>query len=94
MNQDQSFTWELLLILGLIVVFISFWGKILGGIVQEILTRHELELNWDPLSPGGGWNPITGNTPPEQLPGGSQFIRRDPQGRIHIGPDWAPEWMR
>jgi len=93
MSQEQSFTWELLLILGIIVVLISFLGKFLGGLVQEITTHHDVELNWNPFSGPSGWNPWTGQMLPEQvarqMPGGPDFIRRAPDGSIHIGPDFA-----
>lgn len=68
MNDDQSFTLELLIILGLILVMISPIGKWLSGLVNEIATYHQVNLSLNPFgqSSGGG----TTNAP--MIPGNNQ----------------------
>lgn len=50
LNDDQSVTWELFLVLGIVLLLISPIGKWLGGIVQEITTHHDVTLNWNPFA--------------------------------------------
>lgn len=50
MNKSQSTTWELLLILGLVVLFISPVGQWLGRIVAEIATPRKVNMNLNPFS--------------------------------------------
>jgi hypothetical protein len=50
LRDDQSLTWSLLLILAIVVVWISPWGKWLAGIVSEITTYHQTNLNFFPLA--------------------------------------------
>lgn len=46
MNKDQSFTWELLLLLGIVVILISPIGSWLADVVKEIATYHNVQLNF------------------------------------------------
>lgn len=46
MNKDQSFTWELLLLLGIVVILISPVGAWLADVVKEIATYHNVQLNF------------------------------------------------
>jgi hypothetical protein len=46
MNKDQSFTWELLLLLGIVVILISPIGAWLADVVKEIATYHNVQLNF------------------------------------------------
>jgi hypothetical protein len=52
MNKSQSMTWELLLILGIVLLLISPVGEWLGSIVGLINTHHDVSLNFNPLNPG------------------------------------------
>lgn len=52
MNKGQSMTWELLLILGIVLLLISPVGDWLGSIVGLITTHHDVNLNFNPLNPG------------------------------------------
>jgi hypothetical protein len=69
MNDDQSFTLELLIILGLILIMISPLGKWLSSLIDEITTYHQVNLSLNPFgqSSGGG---IT-NAAMMPAPGGS-----------------------
>lgn len=49
LNDDQSLTFELLMILGLVLILISPLGQWLAGIVQEIATHHDFKLTFNPL---------------------------------------------
>lgn len=46
MNKDQSFTWELLLLLGIVIILISPIGQWLAELVKEIATYHNIQLNF------------------------------------------------
>lgn len=50
LKDEQAVTWSLLLVLAIVVVWVSPWGKWLEGIVQEITTYHPTSLNFNPLS--------------------------------------------
>lgn len=50
LNDDQSITWELLLILGIVVLLMSPIGSWLGSIVQEITTHHDVNLSLNPFA--------------------------------------------
>jgi hypothetical protein len=50
LHEDQSLTWSLLLILAIVVVWVSPWGKWLSDIVSEITTYHQTNLNFFPLA--------------------------------------------
>jgi hypothetical protein len=77
MNKDQSFTWELLLLLGITVILISPIGNWLADVVKEIATYHNVQLNFGfgglgnsqtsahtaPTQSGGGSNPSLFNVP-------------------------------
>jgi|SRR5215475_1242230 len=76
MNKDQSFTWELLLLLGITVILISPIGNWLADLVKEIATYHDVQLNFGfgglggttsahtaPSGNGGGSNPSLFNVP-------------------------------
>lgn len=52
MNKSQSMTWELLLILGIVLLLISPVGNWLGSVVGLISTHHDVKLNFNPLNPG------------------------------------------
>jgi len=43
-------TWELLLILGVVLLLVSPVGDWLGSIVYEIATHHDMNLNFNPFS--------------------------------------------
>ena len=49
MNKDQSITWELLLILGIVVLLMSPVGTWLGSVISEITTHHNMNLDFNPL---------------------------------------------
>jgi|SRR5215469_11200364 len=49
MDKHQSLTWELLLILGIVVLLMSPVGDWLGSIVREIATKHDMNLTFNPL---------------------------------------------
>lgn len=49
MNKNQGLTWELLLILGIVVLLMSPVGDWLGSIVSEIATHHNMNLTFNPL---------------------------------------------
>lgn len=68
MNKNQGLTWELLLILGIVVLLMSPVGDWLGSIVSEIATKHNMNLTFNPLdrsktsvTPGTGIN-ASGNS--------------------------------
>jgi len=77
MNKDQSFTWELLLLLGIVVILISPIGAWLADVVKEIATYHNVQLNFGfgglgssatsahsaPAGNTGGNNPSLFNVP-------------------------------
>ena len=50
MNDDQSQTLDLLVILGVVAVLISPLGQWLAGIVEEIATHHTVNTNFNPFS--------------------------------------------
>src|SRR5215471_9514978 len=50
MNSKQAMTWELLLILGIILLLTSPIGDWLGSIVQELTVHHDMNLSFNPLS--------------------------------------------
>ena len=50
MNKDQNITWELLLILGVVVLLVSPVGDWLGSIVREITTHHDVNLSLNPFA--------------------------------------------
>jgi hypothetical protein len=69
MDKNQSLTWELLLILGIVVLLMSPIGDWLGSIVQEIATHHDMNLTFNPLdksqttvTPGTGIKANSGST--------------------------------
>jgi hypothetical protein len=49
MNKDQSVTWELLLILGIVVLLMSPVGTWIGSIILEITTHHNVNLSLNPF---------------------------------------------
>lgn len=49
MNKHQGFTWELLIILGLVALFVSPVGTWLGSIVYEISQHHDISLTFNPF---------------------------------------------
>jgi hypothetical protein len=49
MNKDQSLTWELLVILGIILLLISPIGQWLAGIVYEASVHHDMNLTFNPF---------------------------------------------
>lgn len=58
MNRTQSMTWELLLILGIVLLLVSPIGNWLGSIVEEMATGHKVNLSLNPFAksettPGG-----------------------------------------
>lgn len=70
MNSKQAMTWELLLILGIILLLTSPVGDWLGSIVQTLTVHHDMNLSFNPLSKTsiiGG----TGITHGVNQPGGS-----------------------
>lgn len=50
LKDDQALTWSLLLILAIVVVWVSPWGKYISDIVAEITTYHPTKLDFNPLS--------------------------------------------
>jgi hypothetical protein len=50
MREEQAITWSLLMVLGIVVVWVSPWGKWLSEVVKEITTYHETKLDFNPLS--------------------------------------------
>lgn len=50
MNKHQTNTFELLLILGVVLLLVSPIGSWLGALVQEIVTSHKVSLDFNPLS--------------------------------------------
>lgn len=50
MNQHQTNTFELLLILGVVLLLVSPVGKWLGNLVEEITTSHKVDLSFNPFS--------------------------------------------
>ena len=48
-NQDQANTFELLLVLGIVLLLVSPVGKWLGDIVKEITTKHDVNLSLNPF---------------------------------------------
>lgn len=72
LNDDQSVTWELFLVLGIVLLLISPIGKWLGGIVQEITTHHDVTLNWNPFAQSTtGSSTASSSTPQSSSGGGS-----------------------
>jgi len=49
MNKDQSLTFELLLILAVVLVLISPLGEWLAGLVREITVTHKINLTLNPF---------------------------------------------
>lgn len=49
MDKNQSLTWELLLILAIVVLLMSPVGDWLGSIVYEITVKHDMNLTFNPL---------------------------------------------
>jgi hypothetical protein len=49
MNKDQSLTWELLTILGVILLLISPLGQWLAGVVYEASVHHDMNLSFNPF---------------------------------------------
>lgn len=52
LNDDQGMTWELLMILGIVLLLISPVGDWLAGVVREITTHHNMNLTFNPLQTG------------------------------------------
>jgi len=50
MNKQQAMTWELLLILGIILLLTSPVGDWLGSIVRELTVHHDMNLSFNPFS--------------------------------------------
>jgi hypothetical protein len=50
MNTKQSMTWELLLILGIVLLLTSPVGDWLASIVREITVHHDMNLSFNPFS--------------------------------------------
>lgn len=81
MNTHQHMTWELLLILGIVLLLISPIGDWLGSIIEDLSTYHDAKLN---LNPFGGNSttqigPDTGITHGAMIPadnGGSNSALR------------------
>lgn len=76
MNRDQVLTWNILLILLIILVFVGAWGDWFRGILEEITTYHPTKLNFSPVGtpdPAKGIGEIIDAvrnriSPPEQKP--------------------------
>lgn len=66
MNKNQGLTWELLLILGIVVLLMSPVGDWIGSIISEIATHHNMNLTFNPLDRSG-----TTVTPGTGVKGGS-----------------------
>lgn len=49
MNKDQNLTFELLLILGVVLLLISPIGQWLAGLVSEIVVPHKINLTLNPF---------------------------------------------
>jgi|SRR5215469_3986004 len=49
MNKDQSLTFELLLILGVVLILISPLGQWLAGLVSEMIVPHKINLTLNPF---------------------------------------------
>lgn len=49
LDDNQSITWELLLVLGIVLLLISPVGNWLASIVREISTHHNMNLTFNPL---------------------------------------------
>lgn len=60
LNDDQGMTWELLMILGIVLLLISPVGDWLAGVVREITTHHNMNLDFNPLHTGTSIQPGTG----------------------------------
>ena len=60
MDKNQSLTWELLLILGIVVLLMSPVGDWLGSIVQTLATHHDMNLTFNPLDNKTTVTPGTG----------------------------------
>jgi hypothetical protein len=59
-NKDQALTWELLIILGIVVLLMSPVGDWLGNVVSEITTHHNMNLTFNPLDRSTSVTPGTG----------------------------------
>ena len=97
MDKNQSLTWELLLILGIVVLLMSPVGDWLGSIVREIATKHDMNLTFNPLDRtssiihgpmesgggGGGSNQLVGHYTVNLAGGGQMTVNAsDPQAAI------------
>lgn len=85
MNKSQSMTWELLLILGIVLLLVSPIGDWLGSIVSEIATHHDVSMTFNPFAKvsttttqGGSSGPIGHYTIP-LLGGGDMTVNANSQ---------------
>jgi hypothetical protein len=74
LDDNQSVTFELLLILGMIVLLMSPVGDWLGSIVREISVKHDMNLTFNPLDNKTTITPGTGITAGPMQPGGSNQL--------------------
>jgi hypothetical protein len=74
MDNNQSLTWELLLILGIVVLLMSPIGDWLGSIVQEIATHHNMNLTFNPLQTSTSVTPGTGINAPGNSGGSNSAV--------------------
>jgi hypothetical protein len=95
-DKNQSLTWELLLILGIVLLLMSPVGDWLGSIVQEISTHHNMNLTFNPLDtkttttmgpmiPGGnaGSNNLVGHYTVNLASGGQMTVNAsDPAAAV------------
>lgn len=52
MSKDQAMTFELLMILAVVLVLVSPVGKWLNMLITEITTYHKVNLSFNPLNQG------------------------------------------
>jgi len=64
MDKNQSLTFELLIILGVVLVLISPVGQWLASIVEEIATSHKFNLSFNPFDKGP--SQVASNAPASQ----------------------------
>lgn len=91
MNKSQSNTFELLIILGVILVLVSPIGQWLAEVVQQITTHHNVTLNFNPFAQGpstvmganqpagGGSNALVGHYTIDLAGGGQMTVNANSQ---------------
>jgi len=96
MDKNQGVTWELLLILGIVVLLMSPVGDWLASIVREIATHHDMNLTFNPLdnstsiihgpmepASGGGSNQLVGHYTVNLAGGGQMTVNAsDPNAAV------------